>query len=46
MDSDLLGLFLSSLVSSTLLPGGSEAYLAWLVSEGEISAWVLVVVAT
>jgi membrane protein YqaA with SNARE-associated domain len=46
MGADLLGLFLSSLISSTLLPGGSEAYLAWLVSDGEISVWVLMAVAT
>ncbi|WP_293267353.1 VTT domain-containing protein [Neptunomonas sp.] len=46
MNADLWGLFLSSLVSSTLLPGGSEAYLAWLVSDGDISPWVLIGVAT
>lgn len=46
MDAGLYGLFFSSLISSTLLPGGSEAYLAWLVSDGETSLWLLVVVAT
>lgn len=46
MEADLFGLFVSSLISSTLLPGGSEAYLAWLISDGEISAWVLIAVAT
>ncbi|SIS57078.1 YqaA family protein [Neptunomonas antarctica] len=46
MEANLLGLFFSSLISSTLLPGGSEAYLAWLVSDAEISPILLVSVAT
>ncbi len=46
METDLVGLFLSSLISSTLLPGGSEAYLAWLVADAEISLWLLIGVAT
>jgi membrane protein YqaA with SNARE-associated domain len=46
MEADLLGLFFSSLVSSTLLPGGSEVYLAWLVNDAEISPLLLVSVAT
>ena len=38
----LAGLFFSALVSSTLLPGGSEALLAWLVSAGKHPvAWLL-----
>ena len=41
-----LGLFLSALVSSTLLPGGSEALLAWLVASGEHSLWLLLLMAT
>jgi len=41
----LPGLFLSALISSTLLPGGSEALLAWLIAER--GDWLLpVVVAT
>lgn len=39
----LPGLFLSAFISSTLLPGGSEALLAWMVSErGEWALPVLV----
>lgn len=41
-----LGLFLSALISSTLLPGGSEALLAWLVASGEHSLWLLLLMAT
>jgi len=41
-----LGLFLSALVSSTLLPGGSEALLAWLVASGEHPLWLLLLMAT
>ncbi len=41
-----LGLFVSALISSTLLPGGSEALLAWLVASGEHSALLLLVMAT
>lgn len=40
------GLFLSALISSTLLPGGSEALLAWLVASGEYPLWLLLFVAT
>lgn len=41
----LPGLFLSAFISSTLLPGGSEALLAWVVAtRGEI--WLPVLVAT
>lgn len=46
MDAELYGLFLSSLISSTLLPGGSEAYLAWLVTDGNLSLGLLIGVAT
>lgn len=46
MDSELYALFFSSLISSTLLPGGSEAYLAWLVSDAQTSLWLLIGVAT
>ncbi|SEA56085.1 YqaA family protein [Marinobacterium iners] len=41
-----LGLFLSALISSTLLPGGSEALLAWLVASGEHPLWLLLLMAT
>lgn len=40
------GLFFSALISSTLLPGGSEALLAWLVASGEHSPWLLLLMAT
>ncbi|GAA0693680.1 YqaA family protein [Marinobacterium maritimum] len=36
-----VGLFFSALISSTLLPGGSEVLLAWLVSEAQHSIWLL-----
>jgi len=41
-----LGLFLSALISSTLLHGGSEALLAWLVASGEHPLWLLLLMAT
>ena len=36
-----LGLFFSALISSTLLPGGSEVLLAWLLTESEHSHLLL-----
>lgn len=36
-----IGLFFSALISSTLLPGGSEVLLAWLVSEAKHPLWLL-----
>jgi len=42
----LWGLFVSALVSSTLLPGGSEVLLAYLVYQGEYSQWLLLTIAT
>ena len=39
-------LFISSFISSTLLPGGSEAALAYLVSESHHSLHLLVLIAT
>ncbi|MCX7097394.1 MAG: DedA family protein [Methylococcales bacterium] len=42
----LWGLFLSAFISSTIAPGGSEAVLAYMVSEGAYSAQILVLVAT
>lgn len=44
--SALWGLFFSAFVSSTLAPGGSEAVLAFLVSQGRHEAGMLVGVAT
>ena len=43
-DLSLWGLFLSSFVSSTLFPGGSEVVLGWLAAQAEHSPWVLLVV--
>ncbi|MBA4501227.1 YqaA family protein [Marinobacterium marinum] len=40
------GLFFSALISSTLLPGGSEVLLAWLVTEATHSVWLLWISAT
>jgi len=40
------GLFLSSFISSTIAPGGSEAVLAYMVSEGRYQSVQLVLVAT
>ena len=39
-------LFFSAFISSTLFPGGSEAVLAYLVSESKHSLFLLVVLAT
>ncbi|MEW5756229.1 MAG: VTT domain-containing protein [Pseudomonadota bacterium] len=44
-DTSLWGLFLSALLSSTLLPGGSEIVLALLVHQGAHSPWQLLWVA-
>ncbi|MGB0204093.1 MAG: YqaA family protein [Neptuniibacter sp.] len=37
----LFTLFISGIVSATLLPGGSEALLAWQLSTGEYNPWSL-----
>lgn len=42
----LWGLFISAFVSSTLLPGGSEALLLLLALDGSYDAWLLLGVAT
>lgn len=42
----LWGLFLSALISSTLFPGGSEAVLLWLASQGGHDPGVLLLIAT
>lgn len=46
METGLWWLFLSSFISSTLFPGGSEAILAYLTSEQQYPAWLLLVTAT
>ena len=45
MSLELWGLFSSSLVAATLLPGGSELALAWLIHKGEVSTPVLLAIA-
>ena len=40
------GLFLSAFISSTVAPGGSEAVLAYMVSQGHFQTQTLVIVAT
>ncbi len=40
------GLFLSAFISSTIMPGGSEAVLAYMVSEQQFNVEALVLVAT
>ncbi len=45
-DWSLWGLFLSAFISSTLLPGGSEAVLVLLAAEGSGDKLVLLAVAT
>ena len=42
----LSSLFFSALLSSTLLPGGSEILLLWMKSQLSYSAWTLLLVAT
>ncbi len=49
MQEELLavwGLFISAFISSTIAPGGSEAVLAFLVTENKIDVAELVIVAT
>ena len=43
--SGLWGLFFSAFISSTIAPGGSEAVLAYMVSEGHYEARLLVFIA-
>jgi membrane protein YqaA with SNARE-associated domain len=42
----ILGLFLSAFLSSTILPGSSEVVLIVLATQGDLSPWNLLVVAT
>ncbi|MEE9355323.1 MAG: YqaA family protein [Methylococcaceae bacterium] len=46
MNYSLWGLFVSAFISSTIAPGGSEAFLAYLVVEGDYSNFMLVSVAS
>lgn len=46
MEVSLLALFVSAFISATLLPGGSEALLAWMVHQGEHPLTWLVISAT
>jgi membrane protein YqaA with SNARE-associated domain len=45
-DASLWGLFLSAFLSSTLLPGGSEAVLAYLAHSQDHELWLLLAVAS
>lgn len=45
MDAALWSLLVSAFLSSTLLPGGSEALLAYLASDATYSPWTLLSVA-
>lgn len=45
MSIELWGLFTSSFIASTLLPGGSEVLLAWLIKQDQIALWQLLSVA-
>jgi len=44
--SDLLGLFISALISSTLFPGGSELLLLYLLHEGGSFWWCILAATT
>ncbi|WP_036548682.1 YqaA family protein [Nitrincola lacisaponensis] len=46
MEVGLLALFVSAFISATLLPGGSEALLAWMVHQGEYPVAQLIASAT
>jgi membrane protein YqaA with SNARE-associated domain len=46
VDSQLWGLFVSAVISSTLLPGGSEIVLGLLHHQGNHSTWLLLIIAT
>jgi len=45
-EGGLLGLAISAFLSSTLLPGGSEILLLWLVAQGESNLMLLLLVAS
>ncbi len=44
-DNGLWALFISAFISSTLLPGGSEALLLWLATQQAHDKWLLLAVA-
>ena len=46
LSADIWGLFISSFISSTIAPGGSEAVLSYMVSEKHYNVSLLVLVAT
>lgn len=46
MEVSLLSLFVSAFISATLLPGGSEALLAWMVHQGNYPLTPLILSAT
>ncbi len=46
LSAGIWGLFISSFISSTIAPGGSEAVLAYMVSEKHSNVSLLVLVAT
>lgn len=46
MEVSLLALFVSAFISATLLPGGSEALLAWMVHQGDYPLTPLILSAT
>lgn len=46
MTTSLWGLFFSALISSSLLPGGSEVVLVWLLNQQHHPVWLLVTIAT
>jgi len=43
---DYLNLFFISFLSSTLLPGGSEVYLIWLIQSAHLNSIILLLLAT
>lgn len=45
-DYSLVGLFFSAFLSSTILPGSSEVVLVALATQGDVSHWNLLAVAT
>jgi len=44
--TELGGLFASAFISATIAPGGSEAVLAYLVSQGHYAIFSLIIIAT
>ncbi len=44
--TDLYLLFFTGFLSATLLPGGSETHLVWLINQEHYALWLLVFIAT